>query len=199
MMKLTLCVPLIWMLLSSAGALECVQDSHGSDPQPCNSTDVQCLTIAVQRFNRMGDNTTSRTCAPSSLCSEDTKLLSLSFNDVKIAASLQCCSTDGCNNKDIPFPQEQKPNGLQCVTCYPLVVPCNQTLDCVGIEDRCLTVNMTEGAETHLVHGCASASLCEGDTELKFRALTYQSIYDHRLQFSAPKCCGTSLCNSDPN
>ncbi|XP_074523931.1 urokinase plasminogen activator surface receptor-like [Halichoeres trimaculatus] len=206
-MKLTLCVPLIWMLFSSAEALNCVQDSHRSNkqssrfPAPCNSSDVQCLTSAVQVYvdDVLHLDNTRRSCAPSSLCSEDNQLFSISYSSFKLTSSLQCCSTDGCNNIPVPYPDDQKPNGLQCVTSDAWGLPQNQTLDCVGIQDRCIAFKETERGEMLIRRGCASANLCEGPTELKLRALFDQSIHGDEERFSAPECCDTSLCNSAPS
>ncbi|XP_074524867.1 phospholipase A2 inhibitor 31 kDa subunit-like [Halichoeres trimaculatus] len=204
-MKLTLCVPLIWMLFSSAGALKCVQEDHRSnediskDPEPCNSPDVHCATVSYQE-DSMKLFSIRRICAPSSLCNEGTQLFSMSYFTSKITASLHCCSTDGCNNKPIPFSAAVKlePNGLQCFTCSP-DRSCNQTLQCMGIADRCIAVDGTHRGVARPLHGCASSNLCEGHTEIKLKLLFAQYFLVDELGFTAPKCCRGSLCNSAPS
>ncbi|XP_074525309.1 phospholipase A2 inhibitor gamma subunit B-like [Halichoeres trimaculatus] len=208
-MKLTLCVPLIWMLFSSAEALKCVQEYHRSnvesskDPEPCSSTDVHCATISYRDVSIISGERylIRRTCAPSSLCTKGDRLFSMSYDNTRMSVFLQCCSTDGCNNKVIPFSaaDKQKPNGLQCVTCSPSDLSCNNTQQCVGIQDRCIALNLTERGETYKLHGCASANLCEGDTELKFKLLFGRSENIDNMDFSAPKCCGSSPSSSGPS
>lgn len=55
---------------------------------------------------------------------------------------------------------------------------------------------VTGSAEAFPLHGCASANLCDNHTKVKLSALFYQSFRDDLRRFSAPKCRGTSLCNS---
>ncbi|XP_074525051.1 phospholipase A2 inhibitor gamma subunit B-like [Halichoeres trimaculatus] len=208
-MKLTLCVPLIWMLFSSAEALKCVQEYHWStlqilkDPEPCNSTDVHCATVSYLDSKIIGEELylIRRTCVPSSLCNQGDQLISFSYDDTGRSVFLHCCSTDGCNDKSIPrlAADEPKPNGLQCDTCSLSDLSCNKKKQCVGNEDRCIAVNVNEYDETHPLHGCASANLCEGDTELKLKLLFGRSVNIDHVDFSAPKCCETSLCNSAPS
>ncbi|XP_074524833.1 urokinase plasminogen activator surface receptor-like isoform X6 [Halichoeres trimaculatus] len=202
-MKLTLCVPLIWMLFSSAEALKCVQGIHmtneatSKDPEPCNSPNVQCATVAHQDLTNTGFKLYSivRTCASSSLCNESDSVFSLGYDNVRTTASLQCCSTDGCNNKPLTYPDEPIPNGLQCVTCSLSAPSCNQTQQCAGVQDRCIAANMTDSAGTYPVYGCASANLCEGDIDLKLKLLFSQFVHYDEVKFTANDCCNTSLCN----
>ncbi|XP_074524919.1 urokinase plasminogen activator surface receptor-like isoform X2 [Halichoeres trimaculatus] len=202
-MKLTLCVPLIWMLFSSAEALKCVQENlmfstvSVTDPQPCKSPDVHCATIAYQDFTtkRSGSHFFSRTCAPSSLCNEGNQSISMSFGDHRITASLQCCSTDGCNNKPIPYPDKQKPNGLQCFTRKRGYESNLEKLQCVGIENRC---SIRKNDPTDPSRGCMSANLCEEEANPKLMAIIFQSFIADAEHRSNPGCCETSLCNSAP-
>ncbi|XP_074524829.1 urokinase plasminogen activator surface receptor-like isoform X3 [Halichoeres trimaculatus] len=206
-MKLTLCVPLIWMLFSSAEALKCVREDNWShvdsskDPELCNSTDTHCATVAYRDItnNILGLYPLVRTCAPSSLCDKGDQSISLCYDNTRSTASFQCCSSDGCNSKVIPTPSKQRPNGLQCVTVSVSDPSEYRTEQCAGIEDRCIIVNATDTDGSHVLRGCASASLCEGHTELKLKLVFAHFIPVDKMSFGAPECCDTSLCNSAPS
>ncbi|XP_074523930.1 phospholipase A2 inhibitor gamma subunit B-like [Halichoeres trimaculatus] len=207
-MKLTLCVPLIWMLFSSAEALECVQEYHRSDamsrkgPEPCNPPGDDCATVSNPDLTNSGSELYSvrRTCLPSYLCNKGDQSFALRYGDVRLAASLQCCPTDGCNDKPIPISDlhKQIPNGLECFSCPPSDSYCDQKHQCVGIQDRCIILDATDRGRTNRLRGCASANLCEGHTDQKVKLMLTQSIYVDDLEFTSPKCCDTNLCNSAP-
>ncbi|CAK6984790.1 urokinase plasminogen activator surface receptor-like [Scomber scombrus] len=91
--------------------------------------------------HRYGTQSNYRMCFPSSLFSEGKHTFSYSIGTVAMTASVHFCNTDGCNSEDIPHPGDQKKNGRQCITCDPSSSVCNQTVQCVGVEDRCF--NMT--------------------------------------------------------
>ncbi|XP_041648141.1 uncharacterized protein LOC121512769 isoform X2 [Cheilinus undulatus] len=136
MMKLTLCAALVWMIFSSAEALQCVDYilENSTVSSPCRSPAEQCATVAISilaggdRFNQ-----TVRMCVPPSFCAAQDQIFSATYDVFTRAASIRCCNTDNCNNDTLTFP-DIEPNGLSCFTCYQNF--CN-TLKCVGTQDRC--------------------------------------------------------------
>ncbi|XP_038572892.1 phospholipase A2 inhibitor and Ly6/PLAUR domain-containing protein-like, partial [Micropterus salmoides] len=137
----------------------------------------------------------TRSCVPSSLCTAHDQILSFSTDSWTLNASVHCCNTDGCNNQTLPFPMQANKNDLQCLTCTnDQDTVCNGTVQCVGIQDRCITVNgQVDFNDTFLIRGCASANVCEVLSHLKVRSAFAANFVNIS---SAPKCCGTSFCNS---
>ncbi|CAK6964507.1 uncharacterized protein LOC128361983 [Scomber scombrus] len=135
MMKLILSLTLIWTLSSTAEALQCW---HGK------GIDIRENVL--------------RPCKSSELCATAaSQVFGLCF-------ILQIICIDGCNSEDIPHPGDQKKNGRQCITCDPSSSVCNQTVQCVGVEDRCF--NMTVEYKHHekptsYILGCISSNFCE--------------------------------------
>ncbi|XP_031165282.1 phospholipase A2 inhibitor and Ly6/PLAUR domain-containing protein-like [Sander lucioperca] len=197
-MKLILSFTLIWMLSSTAAALQCLQDRHGHIPvlEQCDSDDELCATTALHGdMEGEVSQHTLRSCAPSSLCTVQGQILSNSVAFYKIAASVHCCNTDGCNSQNFTYPDGQtKLNGLQCLSCTHRPDPvCNGTVQCAGVEDRCFDGNWTDGGDPFPWRGCASANVCEVLSQLKVQ--TFLEKFNLKLT-SAPRCCGSSFCNS---
>ncbi|CAK6964508.1 uncharacterized protein LOC128361983 [Scomber scombrus] len=196
MMKLILSLTLIWTLSSTAEALQCWHgkgiDIRENVLRPCKSSEL-CVTAAYQE-NMHGHVTQSnnRKCFPSSLFSEGKHTFSHSIGTVTVTTSVHLCNTDGCNNEYIPYPGVQKKNGRQCFTCDdPHSTVCTQTVQCVGVEDRCF--NMTVENEHHEMPtsyslGCISANFCEDTRRLLFFLLGNS---EHRQKFNVV-CGGNS-------
>ncbi|XP_062279682.1 phospholipase A2 inhibitor and Ly6/PLAUR domain-containing protein-like [Scomber scombrus] len=189
MMKLILSLTLIWTLSSTAEALECWQISGDvTELHPCESTEL-CATFQVS-MNGHEIPYTRRWCAPSSQFSEGKHTFSASVGFANISAYV--CNTDGCNNQTIRYPGVQKKNKLQCFTCDdPSSDVCNQTVQCVGEEDRCIngTVEYHEH-ETARTFGCVSANICETFPHLEL-------LPELKAKFlHPPTCCEGSFCNS---
>ncbi|KAF1385298.1 hypothetical protein PFLUV_G00106280 [Perca fluviatilis] len=138
-MKLILSSTLIWMLSSTAAALQCLQGIDPRSPalEQCDSDEL-CATIAFR--DDIGGEVkefTLRSCAPSSLCTVQGQILSFSAAFIKTAASVHCCNTDGCNSPNLMYPDVQtKLNGLQCIGCThhldDLDPVCNVTVQCAA-------------------------------------------------------------------
>lgn len=196
MMKLILSLTLIWTLSSTAEAVEC-WDGKGTDIKQqtlrsCNSTEL-CATVALQGYvDRTFTQDTIRWCLPSSIFSEGKHTFSSSVGLASMAASVHLCNTDRCNSQVIPYPDVQKKNNLQCFTCDDLFsAVCNKTLQCVGVQDRCMSMTVTD-KEGKTVHnfGCVSANSCEPASLMELPP-------DLPFKFlNEPKCCGSSFCNS---
>ncbi|CAK6976405.1 uncharacterized protein LOC128362321 [Scomber scombrus] len=196
MMKLILSLTLIWTLSSTAEALQCWQNEgigiRENVLHPCNSSEL-CATAASQD-NMHGNVTQSitRRCFPSSLFSEGLHIFSFSLGTVAMTASVHLCNTDGCNSEDIPYPGVQEKNNLTCFGCVTLTSPvCNQTVQCVGVQDRCF--NMTVENEHHEMPtsyslGCVSSNFCE-DTRRFPYLMTRNSVRNVKINL---ECGGNS-------
>ncbi|XP_070621084.1 phospholipase A2 inhibitor NAI-like [Erythrolamprus reginae] len=80
-----------------------------------------------------------------------------------------CCQTDVCNEGSLLLENYEtlKPNGLQCPGCFALgddYCEANQTVNCVGEEDQCLTLNGSTRAlnyiEKYTYEGCTTNDSC---------------------------------------
>ncbi|CAK6979529.1 uncharacterized protein LOC128362321 [Scomber scombrus] len=194
MMKLILSLTLIWTLSSTAEALQCLQGLGDEDQEllPCASTQL-CATVATQE-NESGNfiESISRSCLPSDLFSEGNHIFSFNVGFVTMAASVHVCNTDDCNSEDIPFPDVQEKNNLQCFTCDGRYsAECKKTVQCVGDEDRCINWFYYEGDEnyTYTLLGCASSNLCEDSSYLGL-------LHFFSFEFFQPECCESSFCSS---
>ncbi|XP_067452260.1 phospholipase A2 inhibitor and Ly6/PLAUR domain-containing protein-like isoform X3 [Thunnus thynnus] len=195
MMKLILSLTLIWTLSSTAEAVKCWV-GYGTDTNyqtltPCNPTEL-CATVAYQEHMiEYLSKDTVRLCLPSSVISEGKHTFSFNVGFASKAASVHVCNTDRCNSEIIPYPRVQKKNNLQCFTCdnrYSAV--CDETVQCVGEQDRCVSGTGKDPYGTAHTFGCASANLCEVAPRLEL-------LPDWLFKFlSEPKCCGSSFCNS---
>uniref|UniRef100_A0A8C5RLR7 UPAR/Ly6 domain-containing protein n=1 Tax=Laticauda laticaudata TaxID=8630 RepID=A0A8C5RLR7_LATLA len=85
-------------------------------------------------------------------------------------ARANCCDTDVCNAEPLLLEkyEEFQPNGLQCPGCFALDedhCKANQSVVCVGKEDRCLTITSTTEAfvnftEKSTYQGCTTQNSC---------------------------------------
>ncbi|GLD67221.1 phospholipase A2 inhibitor and Ly6/PLAUR domain-containing protein-like protein [Lates japonicus] len=168
-MKLILSLTLSWMLSTPAEALYCYTGWDSTDLQSCNSADEWCATVTTQvsTLDHPPSQITSRSCQPSSVC------------------ALQVPKID------------RRKNGLQCDSCTDAkgnLGVCNNPVQCVGVEDRCISGTLMGDREKRTLpyHGCISANVCDLLSQLK-----NGSILANPGSFtSAPTCCKTSFCNS---
>ncbi|XP_037625518.1 urokinase plasminogen activator surface receptor-like isoform X1 [Sebastes umbrosus] len=197
MMKLILSLTLIWALSSTAGALQCqtCTDTQCSTTvlQTCSS-ETMCVTASIQATSSgTPAQQIFKACASSSLCpATGSQTFSANLGVSSAVASATCCNTDNCNAGTLPFPAAQTNNSLQCFTCNPATSQCTSTLQCKGVEDRCLQASVTSGSSTSPAFGCASANLCAAAASLGSLPFM-QSV---GTISSGPSCCGTSLCNT---
>ncbi|XP_071342820.1 uncharacterized protein [Trachinotus anak] len=170
-------------------ALSCLQ-KQGSQTElrHCASIQHLCATADI-RANPSGGPQIIRSCVLSSLCTMGTHMFSYNFGGASSGGALYCCATDGCNSRTPTFPVVQAENGLKCFTCAdPLSTVCNDTLHCVGAQNRCIRGNVMDGTTIKRVFGCASSNVCKAAPEWSLLGL---------VRFSGGiKCCGTSFCNS---
>ncbi|XP_059197516.1 phospholipase A2 inhibitor and Ly6/PLAUR domain-containing protein-like isoform X2 [Centropristis striata] len=189
-MKLIVSLTLFLMLSSTAG-LKC-QTSSGL--QPCASDDQLCATIAVTTvLGNEESQSINQTCVLPALCRVPSHRFSLSSSGETDAFAVHCCNTDGCNSQTVSYPDVTE-NSLQCFTCSGTV--CNQTVQCVGAEDRCF--HQSHHNKTFVDHGCMSANLCDVHNQ---KALTSALSGDEPDSTDEPdtiaiECCASSFCNS---
>ncbi|XP_042272977.1 uncharacterized protein LOC121900611 [Thunnus maccoyii] len=159
--------------------------------QSCDSDEL-CATVAYQG-SLLGTFTqdTTRLCLPSFFISEGKHTYSFNVGFASMAASVHVCNTDRCNSQAIPYPDLKK-NNLQCFTCYyPSSAVCDMTVQCVGMEDRCISGTVDDDEDGIFpTFGCVSANFCEVVSVMKL-------MPDPPFKFlSEAKCCGSSFCNS---
>ncbi|XP_037624771.1 urokinase plasminogen activator surface receptor-like [Sebastes umbrosus] len=183
MMKLILSLALIWMLSSTAGALQC-QNTQNSSLVDCNK---YCAAAAIQSSS--GEQQ-SKLCLSSSVCKPNNQTFSYNIGFSNLTAFVHCCNTNDCNRQNVSYPVVQETNKLQCLTCDDdQSTVCNKIEWCVGVQDRCISGSVMVSNNIKKAFGCASKNLC-GDTP----ELRYLDVY---LNFTnGPKCCGTNRCNS---
>ncbi|XP_026202309.1 phospholipase A2 inhibitor and Ly6/PLAUR domain-containing protein-like isoform X2 [Anabas testudineus] len=195
-MKLILSLTLIWMI-SNTESLQCYHRQFSSSGPPflrtCGSANGCCATITAQdTFDGIERPLVIKSCLPSFLCDLDNQVLSFSDSGKTATASVHCCKTDGCNIQDKPFPGHGKKNGLKCPTCTwnpDGFWSCNSTLECVGVQDRCIAANVDVYNTVGPIVGCVSAKTCE----------IFSIVSDLLVHFVGnitPSVAGASFCNS---
>ncbi|XP_028259667.1 uncharacterized protein LOC114434549 [Parambassis ranga] len=191
-MKMIACLPLLWLLSGSAEALQClsVMDNYTS-VQNCAANQL-CATVAYSARSPSMNKSSGlfRTCSPPYFCNTGHQPWSYSYLSWSMAASVQCCNTDYCNSQDLPYPNIDTKNGLQCFTCPP--DGACESEQCVGGQDRCFIAYFNVLGRDYNVSGCVSSNACEALSQEKVQSAL--AVY---MNFtSAPRCCESSFCNS---
>ncbi|XP_067233065.1 urokinase plasminogen activator surface receptor-like [Chanodichthys erythropterus] len=176
-MDLQISVFLLFILFTAGHSLSCYEcmSATGSCADqklktcPIESSQCKSSTSVAQ----VGDSILkAKNCVPA--CQSG----SLNLGTSKTTYS--CCTTDQCNLQDAPDPSNV-PNGKTCYTCD--VQSCSTILNCLGDEDRCVTVTATSVGQSISVKGCASKSICG----------TTASVHG----IGSISCCEGNLCNGD--
>ncbi|XP_051779970.1 uncharacterized protein LOC114669451 [Erpetoichthys calabaricus] len=146
--------------------------------ETCNSlqfcANSACLT-SVQSIQSNGYSWT-KTCAGFESCNLSA---SLNYGSGTMMWISECCATDLCNNNRVNVSSDA--NGLVC--CAGTNGACEQTVDCVGLQDFCFS--SASGLNTYL--GCASQGVCDNLVE-SFLILGLPVA-------SNITCCQGDLCN----
>ncbi|XP_039676603.1 urokinase plasminogen activator surface receptor-like [Perca fluviatilis] len=175
------------LLLPEASPLRCyvcIPDGSGT----CIQTSHECrkgLRCAAMRLVRYQGGSkvheeNSKGCAVAEDCGE----YSVNFGISQTKVNMKCCTSDLCNTQPAPEPSKSKPNGKQCYWCDSQ--RCNNTLNCEGNEDNCISATETQGEHSVTVKGCVSKHLCTTRDKSWARKLTYS-------------CCKGNLCNGASN
>ncbi|XP_042369088.1 phospholipase A2 inhibitor and Ly6/PLAUR domain-containing protein-like [Plectropomus leopardus] len=157
------------MFTDAGGALQCQyhelysQDSLTYSYQNCAANEY-CAAAGIQ------DTFASqqwKSCVASSTCDPSNQTFSFNFGVYNLTALVHCCNTDGCNSGNVTYPAVQTANSLQCFTCddFSTSPVCNKTMQCVGVQDRCISWNMMT-SDMIKISGCASRNFCEASPEL---------------------------------
>nr|XP_015224178.1 PREDICTED: phospholipase A2 inhibitor subunit gamma B-like [Lepisosteus oculatus] len=191
-MKLLLILSLFCGLHCSASTLKCYRcaatgnEICSSQQQLCSSSETVCASSTlVEKSGNTKKIVKARACSTRQDCGE---VLSVNQGSVRRISNTSCCTTDLCNNFDVPVVDEGKANRLECVMCSGLDLQCSNydKVQCLDNEDRCFKDVFTDGQTTLTAKGCASRNVCEkvGAKSLN-RTVSVRSY-----------CCKGNLCNS---
>ncbi|KAF3690470.1 Urokinase plasminogen activator surface receptor [Channa argus] len=191
MMKLTLSLTLIWMLFSTAGALQCesCQGQCSTTISTACPSETMCVTAAIQA-STPGNSFTQfyKTCAPTSVCpATGSQTFAVNTSSLSAFASVQCCNTNNCNTATLTPPPALSTSKLQCYSCDYLSTNCSNKIQCTEGEDRCFRANVTIES-TFLTMGCASRNLCVATSNPASLTLV--------KGISNITCCDSNLCNA---
>nr|XP_015224185.1 PREDICTED: CD177 antigen isoform X2 [Lepisosteus oculatus] len=184
-MKMLGILALTCALFPLATGLSCNQCLPTSLISTCTQSQVTCLPAFTQCFTGTLKATgitdlTVKSCMLPEVCTGDP--LSINTGALKLTAKLDCCSTDNCNSNTPPAAYtDTTPSGLKCYYCDGTV--CNKTLTCQGVENRCITADLSN----QIVKGCASNSVCTA---------TIGDLSQVLGQAFNTTCCSGNLCNN---
>ncbi|XP_062872061.1 ly-6/neurotoxin-like protein 1 [Trichomycterus rosablanca] len=120
-----------------------------------------------------------KTCGAPEECATQ----SLNFGLLKVTSNAKCCSTDLCNT-DTPAALAQLANGKMCYICD-YNSNCSKTVNCEGIEDRCITATVEQGGNKLTMKGCVSKNVCDASS----------GSSQPGIAISKMTCCEGNLCN----
>ncbi|XP_015239071.1 PREDICTED: phospholipase A2 inhibitor subunit gamma B-like [Cyprinodon variegatus] len=194
-MKLIFLLNLLWVLCSTARALQCVtctdKTCASTVPLTCGS-ETMCITARILG-TQSGATATQiyKACASSSLCpATGSSSFSVNMGLQSAVADAVCCNTDNCNSQTLSIPPTRTPNSLQCIVCDPTTFQCNTPITCKGEENNCFTAFVTDGTKRFPAMGCVSPNACAAASNLG--GLPF--MHNFRI-VRGPECCTTSLCN----
>ncbi|XP_078787066.1 uncharacterized protein LOC111948690 [Oryzias latipes] len=141
-MKLIFSLTLIWMLCSSAAALQCnacADTACSTTSSKTCSSGSMCITASITASSPGASGTqVYKDCAAPSLCpTAGTATFSVNLGYSSAIASAQCCDSDNCNSQTLAFPTPQSANGLTCLVCDPTTSQCSSTVPCSGDQTSC--------------------------------------------------------------
>lgn len=158
-------------------------------PNPDKCEEAQCISStyrcgALKFTSFMGDvriqQTRMRACLPPEECVEN----SVNFGKTRIVISSNCCSSDLCNTKQAPEPQQSDENGKKCYHC--IGKDCTSTAHCKGNEDWCMSKSVDRGKGMEISKGCTTRQVCDVLNNPHLKSVIGGEI----------KCCQGDFCNS---
>ncbi|KAA0719756.1 hypothetical protein E1301_Tti022784 [Triplophysa tibetana] len=133
-------------------------------------------------------------CPSGAVCASTTTSLSILGNNAVNITTKGCALPESCGSLSINYGLSRtlvsvqcyftstRPNGKQCYYCDG--TSCLNKLDCLGIEDRCITTIKTTKAHRKTLKGCASKSFCDAVPHINDRFINHV-------------CCKGNLCNTE--
>ncbi|XP_070822419.1 ly6/PLAUR domain-containing protein 3-like [Chaetodon trifascialis] len=173
------------VLLPQAYPLKCYQCVPGSSGT-CTDTETQCHASFYQcgawrTVTYSGgiefSHVQVKGCILPGECTES----SLNYGLSRSVLTTKCCPYELCNTEPAPEPSTSNPNGKMCYYCDGK--DCSGTVNCLGNEDHCISVNVISDGEEKIFKGCASKLLCADPQD---RSVTQEEI----------SCCQGDFCNS---
>ncbi|XP_046905398.1 extracellular matrix protein A-like [Hypomesus transpacificus] len=198
-MKLILTLCITWALLLTGESLQCLTCTDATCTNPpvtCPSNSSVCQSSTIQS-SIVKDPSVSKSCVEASNCmtplNVTTTQLSVNLGFANFRQTQLCCDQDSCNNQTLPVPSS---NGRKCSSCISVLDKvCNTPVDCVGVEDNCIHVNVT-GAINTVLKGCASSSLCNVSVITSFLPPVLSSV----LSSDVISALGFNVsCNTAPS
>ncbi|KAM9722863.1 uncharacterized protein ACNS7B_018451 [Menidia menidia] len=185
---LTLILGILLQLFSSGETLQCFECLT----LPCSTTvtcpvqNAQCASVRMRTYasGTTPEDIEFKSCALPQECG----VTSLNHGVSRVVAAARCCSTDRCNNHSAPAIPSPAPNGKRCYTC--VGTTCTQFLNCVGNEDHCVEVTVTDGGMESTLKGCASESFCSA------LPTAQRAFLPGPTSRAGISCCQGELCNS---
>uniref|UniRef100_A0A672HWP7 UPAR/Ly6 domain-containing protein n=1 Tax=Salarias fasciatus TaxID=181472 RepID=A0A672HWP7_SALFA len=139
---------------------QCSSDDDDSCLTTECSSGSHCAAVRMTSYrgNEVDHMSSIRGCLPSTAqCLQG----SFNYGYGRIVYNYRCCSTNLCNNQSAPE-ASLSPNGKKCFTCDAMGQNCDATLNCLGDEDRCISITVIhEGGMMLRQKGCASQEICE--------------------------------------
>ncbi|XP_062308533.1 phospholipase A2 inhibitor and Ly6/PLAUR domain-containing protein-like isoform X2 [Osmerus eperlanus] len=144
-MKLILTLCITWALLLTGESLQCFTCTNATCTNPpvnCSSNSV-CQSTTTSSSEK--EQSVNKSCVAASNCmtplNVTTTQLSVNLGFANFRQTQLCCDQDGCNNQTLPEPVPNS-NGRKCPSCRNVFdTVCNTPVDCVGVEDNCISVN----------------------------------------------------------
>ncbi|KAF7696308.1 hypothetical protein HF521_006402 [Silurus meridionalis] len=181
-MKFSIVLLLSCMLVPEVLMLTC-QQCISTINSPCPSTPLNCSNVCssttVSYYSSTSYATvTLQNCTTLGFCLNG----SLNLGSSNLLVNTQCCSTDFCNNQTLPVPSQQLPNDLSCYTC--INNNCSATMQCVGDQNYCISINIASGNNVSTQAGCTTKSFCDA-----------AALFNQLFANSTLNCCQGNLCN----
>ncbi|XP_071969192.1 phospholipase A2 inhibitor 25 kDa subunit-like [Engystomops pustulosus] len=157
---------------------QCVSESSSS----CSGPSVTCppgyecgSSHTKTNVGGFETNVVVRACTVQSSCNF-AGIIATPLGKTRVATS--CCNTDNCLPAIPQFPAiNNTRNGLVCRYCSTADSDwcyTSETVQCTGIEDRCLLQRVKQGGLKNALRGCATKSVCDlgGQTKTDGRSTT---------------------------
>ncbi|KAG7217556.1 hypothetical protein INR49_021392 [Caranx melampygus] len=158
----------------------------------CSNNETMCMAATYSDGNVTTENATLSGCDPGYCPGTGSHIMSVNLGNRRALARIDCCNTSGCNRVLPPAPDPQAPNNQSCLTCDHTSASCNTSVQCRGVEDRCLESTVTNVTGTAEAYGCASSNLCGAAARLnKISFINKPSEFNN-----TPNCVAQGLfCN----